>query len=102
MSLNRRNLFQWLPFGLGALIARGKFAGAAGLALAAPQVDQGTAQARGSADVTSPGAVGGYIRSGTIEIVHKQFELVVVGGGLSGTCAAISAARNGVKVALVH
>jgi hypothetical protein len=31
-----------------------------------------------------------------------EFELVVVGGGLSGTAAAISAARNGVKVALVH
>lgn len=30
------------------------------------------------------------------------FDLVVVGGGISGTTAAISAARNGVKVALVH
>jgi len=31
-----------------------------------------------------------------------EFDLVVVGGGFSGTAAAISAARNGVKVALVH
>lgn len=30
------------------------------------------------------------------------FDLIVVGGGLAGTCAAISAARNGVKVALVQ
>lgn len=30
------------------------------------------------------------------------FELIVVGGGLAGTCAAISAARNGVKVALIQ
>jgi hypothetical protein len=44
----------------------------------------------------------GYIRPGTIEVVHQKFDLVVVGGGISGTCAAISAARNDVKVALVH
>ena len=31
-----------------------------------------------------------------------DFDLIVVGGGFSGTAAAISAARNGVKVALVH
>ena len=34
--------------------------------------------------------------------VAQDFDLIVVGGGLSGTAAAISAARNGVKVALVH
>lgn len=33
---------------------------------------------------------------------HETFDLVVVGGGIAGTTAAISAARNGVKVALVH
>jgi len=31
-----------------------------------------------------------------------SFDLIVIGGGLAGTCAAISAARNGVKVALVQ
>lgn len=31
-----------------------------------------------------------------------EFELVVSGGGLAGTCAAIAAARNGVKVALIQ
>ena len=31
-----------------------------------------------------------------------EFDLIVSGGGLAGTCAAISAARNGIKVALVQ
>ena len=31
-----------------------------------------------------------------------EFDLVVIGGGIAGTCAAISAARLGVKVALVQ
>lgn len=31
-----------------------------------------------------------------------QFDFVVVGGGMAGTCSAISAARKGVKVALVQ
>ena len=31
-----------------------------------------------------------------------QFDLVVVGGGMAGTCSAISAARLGVKVALIQ
>ena len=31
-----------------------------------------------------------------------SYDFVVVGGGLAGTCAAISAARNGLKVALVQ
>ena len=30
------------------------------------------------------------------------YDFIVIGGGLAGTCAAISAARNGVKVALVQ
>ncbi len=33
---------------------------------------------------------------------EKNYDLVVVGGGMSGLCAAIEAARNGVKVALIH
>jgi hypothetical protein len=31
-----------------------------------------------------------------------QFDFVVIGGGMAGTCAALSAARNGLKVALVQ
>lgn len=33
---------------------------------------------------------------------EKSYELVVVGGGMAGLCAAIEAARAGVKVALIH
>ena len=32
----------------------------------------------------------------------SKFDFVVIGGGMAGTCAAISAARNGVKVALIQ
>lgn len=34
--------------------------------------------------------------------ISESYDLVVVGGGISGVSAAISAARNGMKVALVH
>lgn len=33
---------------------------------------------------------------------YAQFDLVVVGGGLSGMCAAIAAARNGAKTAIIQ
>jgi FAD dependent oxidoreductase len=32
----------------------------------------------------------------------EEYDLVVTGGGLAGTCTAISAARNGIKVALIQ
>lgn len=37
-----------------------------------------------------------------LKTVHVAADFVVVGGGLSGTCAAIAAARSGLKVALVQ
>lgn len=33
---------------------------------------------------------------------EEKFDIVVVGGGMAGLCAAIAAAREGVRVALVH
>lgn len=51
---------------------------------------------------TTPGEPSGQRGGASPRRVTGEFDLIVVGGGLSGTAAAISAARNGVKVALVH
>ncbi len=32
----------------------------------------------------------------------EQFDVVVLGGGLSGFCAAVAAAREGAKTCLIH
>ena len=34
--------------------------------------------------------------------INERYDLVVVGGGLTGICAAMAAARNGARVALIH
>ena len=39
---------------------------------------------------------------GTKSIAKKHYDLVVVGGGIAGICTAVSAARLGIKVALIH
>jgi hypothetical protein len=85
--MNRRSFVQRLAMALGAA---GQAKTSKAKVLDSAQDD---AQARQST---------AYIRPGTIEVIHQSFDLVVVGGGISGTCAAISAARNGVNVALVH
>ncbi len=40
--------------------------------------------------------------NGNLKTVKHNAELCVVGGGLSGMCAAVEAARHGVKVVLMH
>lgn len=35
-------------------------------------------------------------------MIEKSYELIVVGGGMSGLCCAIAAARKGIKTALIH
>ncbi len=46
------------------------------------------------------------LRAGLLHLnkkpVESEFDFVIIGGGMAGTCAAISAARLGVKVALVQ
>ena len=43
-----------------------------------------------------------YTYKRTLKTVSMSADLVIVGGGLTGTCAAITAARTGVKVVLVQ
>lgn len=38
----------------------------------------------------------------TAQVVVKDYDMVVVGGGIAGMCAAVSAARGGLNVALVN
>jgi hypothetical protein len=42
------------------------------------------------------------VTAATVTLEHLERDLVVVGGGLAGCCAAIAAARHGVRVALLH
>lgn len=37
-----------------------------------------------------------------VPVIQQQFDLVVVGGGIAGMCAAVSASRLGCKVALIN
>jgi hypothetical protein len=90
MPLHRRSLFEYLAGWLGFGRLSPGLAAATALPAPAPQ------------PASRPGALGGYILAGKEEVLSRGFDVVVVGGGIAGTCAAIAAARNGVKVALVH
>ncbi|MGH9667875.1 MAG: FAD-dependent oxidoreductase, partial [Bryobacteraceae bacterium] len=89
---NRRSFLQWIS----------ALAGARGAGLASAEQASAQKPPARPVDAQPRPRLGGYIRPGTIEVVHQRFDLIVAGGGISGTSAAISAARNGLKTALVH
>jgi len=43
-----------------------------------------------------------YTSKREVTKIEKKFDLVVVGGGMTGVCCAITAARQGIKVALIQ
>jgi len=43
-----------------------------------------------------------YISSRELKTLEKHYDIVVTGGGLAGVCAAITAAREGTRVALIN
>jgi hypothetical protein len=43
-----------------------------------------------------------YISKRGLTKIEKKFDLVVVGGGMAGVCCSITAARQGIKVALIQ
>lgn len=44
----------------------------------------------------------GFLDNRTVKKVQRNYDLVVVGGGLTGVCCAITAARSGIKVGLIQ
>ncbi len=75
-----------------------RLAGLLTLGLYRPQADAST-----PSDLTLPPGqdVVRPPRTGETHI-RAHYDVVVVGGGIAGTCCAIAAARNGARVALVH
>src|SRR5262245_34096583 len=67
---------------------------------------QAAAETRATAEAGPTGGTAGAPAASRADVtkapITGDFDLIVVGGGISGTAAASSAARNGVKVALVH
>lgn len=90
MSTPRRSFLKWLA-GL---------AGATGVS----QLKADPLPPTTTASPPDTATIGGTAQHGTgdEDLIKGDFDLIVVGGGYSGTACAISAARNGVKVALVH
>ena len=89
MPAKRRDFFKRLGWSLGGVLSFRAGGGAAN----APASDQAE-PAAGSQAQPAAGRPQQHVQA--------EYDLIVVGGGIAGTTAAISAARHGMKVALVH
>ncbi len=68
-----------------------------------PRSDTGGVEATSRTTLpSSPSGRSADGRTGWDQPIRRSYDLVVVGGGMGGAPAAISAARNGLRVALVH
>ena len=92
---SRRGFFQWLTLLWGQ-----------GLAGKPPRDGESVALAKdapeASPDSVRPSSPGSASTPDGERPIQRSYDLVIVGGGISGVCAAISAARHGMQVALVH
>ena len=107
MAETRRHFFRWLGFllGSGAVAGKGVAAEAGGpqATPAANGPDTGEAsRANQGAVTTLDEPASSAAAAPAFRPLRRSYDLVVVGGGIAGTSAAISAARQGVRVALVH
>ena len=91
MTINRRSFVQRILMAIGAT---GASAPPTSEAMAAPP-DQANSISEPHAG-ESP-KLSGYIRPGTIEILHRSFDLVVVGEGVDGGVGIEAFAGRGVK-----
>ena len=66
-----------------------------------PTAPQPTDQIRSKLSLLNPGVVQATAGSG-LPVIELSTDVLVAGGGMSGVCAAIAAARNGAKVVLVQ
>lgn len=90
--LQRRTFFKWL----GGVWT-------AALAGPATSLGQDLGETTGPVESSpSPAIPPPFPGVGDDKPIRLDFDLVVVGGGIAGTTAAIAAARNGLRVALVH
>jgi len=71
-----------------------------GLAVGAALAEGG--KAAKSADIAGPAPAAGFCREPARNLPVRQFDVVVAGGGTAGVVAAIAAARQGARTALIE
>jgi hypothetical protein len=93
---SRRGFFQWLSLFWGSSLLNSQGSDAVPAAVGASS-GSFAAVAGSTSRVAAPTTLLSDERP-----IQRSYDLVIVGGGIAGVCAAISAARHGVQVALVH